>query len=274
MLVLRVALARGDREGVDRELAWVKGRRVEAAALIELFYDALSRGEVRRAEDLYARGAALGRGDPAFENDTAALAIWLADMGFTDRALKRLSDLGADPHSRDLVAEAEVGDDRRAVAILQRMLRDAPSDTILKGVVGPQVLAAVALRHGRPEEALVALRPAAIFDRRGSGGPYMRGITYLAARDGPNAVEAFEQIVGKDVAAPFEPVNPHSALAILGLARAYRMEGNIALSRRYYEAFLADWKNADGDIPVLAQAKAEIAALRLASGSGSATTTL
>jgi DNA-binding winged helix-turn-helix (wHTH) protein/tetratricopeptide (TPR) repeat protein len=266
LLVLRVALARDDRESVDRELAWVKGRRVEAAALIELFYDAIARGEVRRAEAFYMRGAALGRGDPAMEVDTAALAIWLADMGFTDRASKWLSGLGADPHSRDLVAEAEVGDDRLALAILQRLLRNAPSDTILKGLIKPRVLAAVDLRHGRPGEAVVALRPAASFDRRGSGGPYIRGVAYLAARDGPNAVEAFEQIVGKDMAARFEPVNPDYALATLGLARAYRMEGNIAVSRRYYEAFLADWMDADGDIPVLAQAKAEFAALPGASG--------
>ena len=52
------------------------------------------------------------------------------------------------------------------------------------------------------------------------------------------------------------------ALAHLGLARAYALSGDTAKSRTAYQDFFALWKNADPDIPVLKEAKAEYAKLQ------------
>jgi predicted Zn-dependent protease len=57
-------------------------------------------------------------------------------------------------------------------------------------------------------------------------------------------------------------VNPLGALAHLGLARAYGLQGDTAKAKAAYQDFLALWKDADPDIPVLKQAKAEYAKLQ------------
>ena len=52
------------------------------------------------------------------------------------------------------------------------------------------------------------------------------------------------------------------ALAHLGLARSYAMQGDTAKARAAYNDFLMLWKDADPDIPILKQAKAEYAKLQ------------
>jgi hypothetical protein len=56
--------------------------------------------------------------------------------------------------------------------------------------------------------------------------------------------------------------NVLGALAYLGLGRAYVLEGDTAKAHVTYQEFLALWKDADPDIPVFKQAKAEYARLR------------
>ena len=57
-------------------------------------------------------------------------------------------------------------------------------------------------------------------------------------------------------------MNPVGALAHLGLARAYAMQGDTAKARAKYQDFLTLWKDADSDIPILNQAKGEYAKLQ------------
>jgi predicted Zn-dependent protease len=54
---------------------------------------------------------------------------------------------------------------------------------------------------------------------------------------------------------------PWGALARLGLARAYALQGDKAKARAAYQDFLTIWKDADPDIPILKEAKAEYAKL-------------
>lgn len=54
---------------------------------------------------------------------------------------------------------------------------------------------------------------------------------------------------------------PIGALAHLGQVRAYAEEGDIEKARTQYQDFLSLWKDADPDIPILKQAKAEYARL-------------
>ena len=55
---------------------------------------------------------------------------------------------------------------------------------------------------------------------------------------------------------------PLGALAHVGLARAYVLAGDTAKAKSAYQDFFALWKDADPDIPILQQAKAEYAKLR------------
>ena len=94
---------------------------------------------------------------------------------------------------------------------------------------------------------------------------YLRGEAYLAARQGSQAAAQFQKILDHpDIS--FDPliyILPH-----LGLGRAYALQGDTAKARKSYQDFLALWKDADPDIPILIKAKEEYNAL-LKSGSGS-----
>jgi hypothetical protein len=57
-------------------------------------------------------------------------------------------------------------------------------------------------------------------------------------------------------------VAPYFPLARLGLARAYALQGDAAKARTSYQDFFALWKDADPDVPILKQAKAEYAKLQ------------
>jgi hypothetical protein len=88
---------------------------------------------------------------------------------------------------------------------------------------------------------------------------YLRGEAYLMLHDGNRAAEEFQKFIDhRGLVANF----PWGALARLGLARAYAMLGDTAKARTAYQDFLTLWKDADPDIPILKQAKAEYAKLK------------
>ena len=86
----------------------------------------------------------------------------------------------------------------------------------------------------------------------------MRGEAYLAAHQGSEAAGQFRKILDHSGLVLNQPIG---ALAHLGLARAYILQGDTAKAKAAYQDFLTLWKNADPDIPVLKQAQAEYAKL-------------
>jgi hypothetical protein len=88
---------------------------------------------------------------------------------------------------------------------------------------------------------------------------YARAEAYLSLRDGRNAATEYQKILDHRGVAP---TNPLYALARVGLARAYVLEGDTTKARTAYQDFFAAWKDADSDVPILKQAKAEYAKLQ------------
>jgi len=88
---------------------------------------------------------------------------------------------------------------------------------------------------------------------------YVRGEAYLVAHRGSEAAAEFQKILGHRGIVLNEPI---SALAHLQLGRAYVLQGDTAKARAAYQDFLALWKHADPDIPILKEAKAEYAKLQ------------
>jgi hypothetical protein len=87
---------------------------------------------------------------------------------------------------------------------------------------------------------------------------YVRGQAYLALGDGQLAAIEFQKFIDhRGIVANFL----WGALARLGLAHAYALQGDTAHARAAYQDFLTLWKDADPDAPVLKQAKAEYAKL-------------
>jgi tetratricopeptide (TPR) repeat protein len=125
--------------------------------------------------------------------------------------------------------------------------------------------AALALRHGPTEDAIQALAPAMPYELRTYDVPYLLGRIYLAAGNGADAAVEFRKILDNP---GIDPTMAEYNLAHLGLARALRLQRDLAGSAAQYDAFLAAWRDADTDIPVLLEARAEFAALGGAVGKG------
>jgi tetratricopeptide (TPR) repeat protein len=87
---------------------------------------------------------------------------------------------------------------------------------------------------------------------------YVRGMAYLAAHQGAKAAAEFQKILDY----PNIAFSGSRALANLGLGRAYALQGDTAKARKAYQDFLTLWKDADPDIPILKQAKAEYSELQ------------
>ena len=87
---------------------------------------------------------------------------------------------------------------------------------------------------------------------------YLRGQAYLMLRQGAEAATEFRKFIDHPT---LVGNNPLFVLAHLGLARAYALQGQHDKSRAAYQEFFVLWKDADPDIPILKQAKAEYAEL-------------
>jgi outer membrane protein assembly factor BamD (BamD/ComL family) len=101
--------------------------------------------------------------------------------------------------------------------------------------------------------------PGEVYDWQALYPVYVRGEAYLAARDGNRAAEEFQKILDHRGIVLYEPIG---ALANLQLGRAYLMAGETAKAKAAYKDFLTLWKDADPDIPILKEAKAEYGKLQ------------
>ena len=88
---------------------------------------------------------------------------------------------------------------------------------------------------------------------------YTRGQAYLAAGKEREAAQEFQELLDLRCAHP-ESYLP--SLSKLGLAKGYALQGDTAKARTAYQDFFALWKDADPDIPILKEAKAEYAKLQ------------
>jgi hypothetical protein len=120
--------------------------------------------------------------------------------------------------------------------------------------------ALVALDHHDPVGAIAALPQATPYDLTRCEVIEVRGQAYLAARQGDKAEAEYNKLIANPGLE--DPSLPRTTLAHLGLARAYAIEQKTALSRDEYEKLFALLKEADGDIEVLQQARAEYAHLQ------------
>ena len=165
------------------------------------------------------------------------------------------------------VTFARAGDRKEAEALAGQLAKDNPTNTVLTVYWLPAVRAAIELNSGHADAAIEALRKPSDYDlaeplplQVGTlYPPFLRGEGYLAARRGNEAAAEFRKVLDH----PGIVVNfPTGALARLGLARAYAMQSDTVKAKAAYQDFLTLWNDADPDIPVLKQAKAEYAKLQ------------
>src|SRR6202163_1292785 len=154
--------------------------------------------------------------------------------------------------------------DQKALALADEIQRAHPNDTIAINVTVPVIRAIAALRPANPAKADPAkaidfLNTAALYARASSGVFYVRGIAYEHAGRYSEAQQDLQKVMD---------LKPHGgpdvlfAAAQLELGRLFQKEGDIPKARIAYQNFFAAWKNADPDVPLLHEAKAEYAKLQ------------
>jgi tetratricopeptide (TPR) repeat protein len=272
-----LAFLDGDEEMMAKITAALAGHPgFEARGLSEESRAEAYFGRLKRSRDLsrHAEDAALGAGDKTTAAAIGATAAFVEALfgdsaGAGDRAAAALSLWGRTPVAsvragdsvQPAVALAFAGDSALAAKVADSLASDSPEDGVTSRVWLPEIRAAIELKRSRPVRAVDLLTPVTPYEAGWSDNflaAYLLGEAYLAERRGPEAAAEFQKIIDNRGVVLSSPIG---ALAHLGVARSFVLEGDAAKARAAYQDFLTLWKDADPSIPVLVAAKSEYAKL-------------
>ena len=267
-----IAFMRGDAAAMQHHAEWATGKPDEQWMLwLQAQAQAFS-GKLQNSRELYRRGVEVAQRKHSSGFEQLLLASEaLTEAGFgnyrqgREVAARALGIKTALPGPIVGLALALSGDIPSAEAFTTDFVKRHPTGTLVNAVGVPTVRAAIEIQRNNPTKAIELLRSTAPYDLGTGAGASnlmslsLRGQAYLADRRGSEAAAEFQKILDHPgIGVP----NPVYALAHLGVARGTAVAGDIAKSRRSYQDFLALWKDADPDIPILQQAKSEYAKLK------------
>jgi eukaryotic-like serine/threonine-protein kinase len=198
----------------------------------------------------------------------AGLGLIEAYFGYSQRARADANDAARRAAPKDFprwiaaLALAMGSDAKGATSLAEEFDKSLPLDTAMQRYWAPSIRAAVAMDNKDPKKAIELLRVTSPYELGLMGfmdPAYLRGQAYLDLGNGAAAAVEFQKIIEHPGIVQGWPLG---ALAHLGLGRAHVLQGDTAKARPAYQEFLALWKDADPDIPILKQAKAEYAMLQ------------
>jgi eukaryotic-like serine/threonine-protein kinase len=265
-----LAFLAGDTAGMQREADWAKGKPDEFNMLEKIAEVAAYSGKLQQARETYRQavdGAQRAKLTETAAVITARSAMVEAEFGNLADARKAAAAAVALNHARGAlnfggVALAAAGDGGAAASVADELSKRFPTDTFINSVWLPSIRAEIEISRGNPGKAIELLQAAAPYD---FGWPframpnYIRGQAYIKARQGKEGEAELQKILDHPGICQISPV---CALAHLQLARARVLAGDSSDARTAYQDFLALWKDADPDIPILKEAKAEYAKLQ------------
>jgi tetratricopeptide (TPR) repeat protein len=272
-----LAFFKGDRAGMDREIARAGGQNVEDEMSHHQALVLARSGRMQQARVMWQRAAASAQHAGLLERAAifqSAQAVCEAHFGNLSaakegaRAALRLGK-GRDVEYAAAFALALSSDSAGSQRLAADLENRFPEDTPVQFEYLPILHALSALAHRAPSDAVERLQRALPYDfalpgtgfvgKFGGGYPaYVRGQAYLTARRGQEAAEEFLKVLDHRGVVSADPIG---ALAHLQLGRAYVASGNKMKAKSAYQDFLTLWKDADPEIPVLKQANAEYARL-------------
>jgi tetratricopeptide (TPR) repeat protein len=270
-------------------LAFLKGNAAQMAQLVSAamgkpgFEDLLLAtqadtegwyGKLKNAHELTGRAMDSAQHNDAKETAAtyqAAAALREVEAGNREQARADANAALKLAPNRDVraiagLALARAGDTAGAEKLAAELDKTFPLDTLVQRYWLPTIRAGVALERQDPNRAIELLRVASTLELGEITQftiflcpAYLRGEAHLMLHDGNRAAAEFQKFIDhRGLVVNF----PWGALARLGLARAYALQGDTAKARAAYQDFLTLWKDADPDIPILQQAKAEYAKLK------------
>ena len=267
-LLYEIALIQNDSAAMKKQAEWAHGRPEEAEFLGYESAAAGSLGQIRQARE-YSQQAVDGSlrqdlKEQAAGNE-AGEAQFEAQVGNQAQArakAKHALTLASSPYLEFAVAVAltRVGDLEPAKPAADAMAKRFPVDVFVQKVSVPSLLAWLELKRGNTARALELLQTSIPFEAGESvayGPSLERGEVYLQMKDGVHAAAEFQKVLDHRGLDPFD-----FPYATLELARAYALQHETEKARSKYQDFLAMWKDADPDVPLLKQAQAEYAKLQ------------
>jgi eukaryotic-like serine/threonine-protein kinase len=274
-----LAFLQNDAAEMAQQVAWAAGKRgIEDVMLAAEADTAAYSGQLGKARELSRQAVASamqGQEKETAARYVAAAALREALFGNPAEARQRAAFSLRLSTSRDLqyavsLAIAFVGESTRERAQSEKLADDLathfPEDTVVQFNYLPTLHAQLAIRRNDTSRAIDALRTAAPYELGSPTGTfcalnpvYVRGQAYLAVHQGREAAVEFQKILDHRGIVLNQPIG---ALARLQIGRAYAMAGDTLKAKTAYQDFLALWKDADPNIPILKQAKAEYAKLQ------------
>jgi eukaryotic-like serine/threonine-protein kinase len=232
-------------------------------------------GKLKNAHELTRRAMDSAQHNDAKESAAsyqAAAALREVESGNREQARADANAALKLASNRDVrvvaaLALARAGDTAETEKLAAEIDKTYPLDTQVQRYWLPTIRAAVALERKDPNRAIELLKETSTIELGQATSNlavylcpvYIRGEAYLMLHDGKEAAAEFQKFIDhRGVVVNF----PWGALARLGLARAYAMQGDTTKAKAAYQDFLTIWKDADPDIPILIAAKAEYAKLK------------
>jgi serine/threonine protein kinase/Tfp pilus assembly protein PilF len=270
MLAFDIAFLRGDRAGMQREAARARRRlggdnwisNYEALALAYSGHLQEARNASRRA---VAQAQQAAQGERAAQWEAAA-AVREAFFGNASEARRRAAAALELSKNREVeyaaaFALALAENPSPSEALADDLEKRFPEDTSIRFLDLPALRARLALNHADASKAFELLQAAVAHEQGAPHGGfgalypvYVRGEAYLAAHRGTEAAAEFQKILDHRGIVRLDPIG---AVARLQLGRAFVVAGDMVKAKAAYDDFLGLWKDANADIPLLKQAKAE-----------------
>jgi eukaryotic-like serine/threonine-protein kinase len=272
-----LAFLESDSKMMSEQVAWFADRPEVQNEMLALEAETEGyAGHLNKARELTRRAV-----DSALRTDNkAGASIWELEGAFREeifgepdareRAIAAMNIAPNSPEAQEFGALvlAGSGDTKRSESLMQELQKRFPFHTMLQSHWLPTIRAQIALVNQQPQQAigmLLAAVPVELGIPLSTQGPtclysvYVRGEAYLAAGQGSAAAAEFQKLIDHR---GITWSCTTGALARLGLGRAYALAGDKTKAHTAYQDFLALWKDADPDIPILKEAKAEYAKLK------------
>jgi eukaryotic-like serine/threonine-protein kinase len=269
-----LAFLQNDKSGMQKEWAWASQDRVRGRSVLnmeskaEAFYGhSRDADRLTRIDAESSMKAGLSSDAAQFENTTA---LREAENGNAEQAQLLAADaLGKSQDRANMIFAAftfaRVGKTEHAQKLVEFISQRFPNDFEVQAFLLPCVRAAMKLSEKDPSSALTILQPVEPYDLAFNHvfyfayPAYLRGLAYLQLKQGRLAADQFRKVLNHSgIGNGFVT----GSLSVLQLARAQVLMNDPGAARKSYEDFLTLWKDADPDIPVYRQAKAEYAELR------------
>jgi tetratricopeptide (TPR) repeat protein len=253
---------------MQQQIDWSRGKLLEGTMVSYQAAVLAGRGRLEETRELYSRGGEMFQREnlsgiaEAFRVAPAVDAALFGKCQDISKDIASMQHIFSDLHAMAVatVALSLCGEFNQAQSLIDKAIKQYPRHTILNELYRPIALADIAIHRGNPAKAIENLKSALRYEEAEYGimAKYFRGQAFLLLGDGDKATVEFQKVLDRIQLALFAP---QYSLAHLGVARAARLSGDIAKSKKYYQDFLAIMKDADDDLPVIKDAEAEYADL-------------